>query len=115
VDADGQHIVVYLPTRSADAVLADLHANGQGAVLFCRPVDDRSCQVKGTFVAVRPGRDDERPLVEAQWAGFVDNLSQIGIPQAIFAGWTTWPVVAVRLKATALFEQTPGPSAGQPL
>jgi hypothetical protein len=28
--------------------------------------------------------------------------------------WVTWPAVAIRLRATAVFNQTPGPDAGAP-
>ena len=34
-----------------DRVLSDLEANGQAALVFGRPTDDRACQVKGVFTA----------------------------------------------------------------
>jgi hypothetical protein len=81
-------------------------------VSFGRPTDDRACQVKGTFVASRAAGDDERAFVASQFDSFVDKLQFIGVARAAVARWATWPAVAVRLKATALFEQTPGPDAG---
>ena len=60
-----------------------------------------------------PIPDDERPMVERQWLGLMDNLGRIGIPRAVFVNWSTWPVVAIRLTVTALVEQTPGPGAGE--
>jgi hypothetical protein len=115
VEDAGRQLVVYVPAAFADLVLPDLQSNGQAAVLFGRPIDDRSVQVKGTFVDVRDGHDDERAMVLAQWEGYMDNLGAIGIPRAVYGRCPTWPVVAIRLKVTALFEQTPGPSAGTPL
>jgi hypothetical protein len=115
VDRDGTHVVVYVAAVAASRVLPDLQSNGQGTVLFGRPVDDRSVQVKGTFVDVREGRDDERAMLMAQWEGFMVNLELIGIPRAVYARCATWPVVAIRLRVSALFEQTPGPGAGAPL
>jgi hypothetical protein len=53
VDADGRHLEVYLAAVAAARILPDLQANGQAAVGFGRPVDDRSCQVKGLFLGVR--------------------------------------------------------------
>ena len=114
-DRDGAHLLVYVPVSSVGRVLPDLQANGQAAVLFGRPIDDRSVQVKGTFVDVRDGRDDERPLVLTQWDGYLHNLGLIGIPREIYNRWPTWPVAAIRLRVTALFEQTPGPGAGAPI
>ena len=115
VDGDGQHLVVYVAEIAARRLSADLESNGQTAVSFGRPIDDRACQVKGTFVGLRAATDVERPFVETQWNGFLAQLEQIGIPRTSAAVWVTWPAVAIRLKTTALFEQTPGPQAGAPI
>ena len=115
VEDDGQHLVVFISKVAAGRLVSHLKSNGQCAVVFGRPVDDRSCQVKGTFVNVRPARANERPFLMAQWEAFRDQLERIGIPRATSACWVTWPAVAIRIKATALFDQTPGPQAGAPL
>jgi hypothetical protein len=115
IEDDRRHFVVYLAEVAARRVLPDLQSNGLAAVSVARPTDDRAAQVKGTFVDARPAREDERPFVEAQWNRFLDNLEAIGIPRTTAKGWITWPAVAVRLRATAVFEQTPGPAAGTPV
>lgn len=115
VEEDGLHLLVYVADIAAARVLPDLQSNRQAAVVFGRPEDDRSCQVKGIFLDARPATDQERPFVDAQWEGFLRQLELIGIPRVASAGWTTWPATAIRLKATALFDQTPGPMAGMPL
>lgn len=115
VDADGLHIVVYVADVAAARVLPDLEANGQVAVGFGRPIDDRACQVKGLFIGARPATEAERPAVSAQWDRFLGSLEQIGIPRAATRMWVTWPAVAIRLRATTLFNQTPGPDAGAPI
>jgi hypothetical protein len=115
VEADGAHLVVYVAEVAARRVLPDLQSNGQAAVVFARPTDDRACQVKGVFVGARAAAESERGFVEAQWDRFLDKLEKIGIPRAGTLSWITWPAVAVRLRATAVFEQTPGPDAGAPL
>jgi len=115
VDPDGAHLVVYLARGAAERVLPDLRANGQAAVGFARPVDERACQVKGVFVDARDATEDERPRVIGQWQSFLANLEQIGIARATYGAWLTWPCVAIRLRAMALFEQTPRPGTGGPL
>lgn len=115
VEEDGEHLVVYVPNAVAPPLLADLESNGQAAIVFCRVADERSCQIKGTFVAQRPAEDDEQPFVSGQWNHFRDNLAIIGLPQVMTAAWPMWPCVAVRVKATTLFNQTPGPTAGAKL
>jgi hypothetical protein len=101
-----------VPDIGAAAVLADLADNAQAAVVFARPMDDRACQVKGTYVSHRPATADEHPLVSAQWNGFMQQLELIGTPGESTRTWMTWPCVAIRLRVTALFNQTPGPDAG---
>lgn len=112
VDADGRHLEVYLAAAAAARILPDLQSNGQAAVGFGRPVDDRSCQVKGLFIGVRDAGEDDRPIITGQWDRFLANLEKIGIPRAATRAWITWPVVAIRLRANAIFDQTPGPGAG---
>jgi hypothetical protein len=115
VEADGEHFVVYVARIAAARILPDLESNGQAAVGFGRPVDDRACQVKGVFAGVRDATDDERPIVLAQWDAFLGSLEKIGIPRVATRTWVTWPAVAIRLRANALFDQTPGPGAGAPI
>jgi hypothetical protein len=115
VEADGQELVVYLAEVAAARLLPDLHGNRQVAVSFGRPVDDRACQVKGEVVSIRPAEPHEREKIRWQFESFLNNLEHIGIPRAGATNWITWPAVAIRLKATAVFEQTPGPAAGKPM
>lgn len=115
VEEGGTHIVVYVADIAAGRILPHLEANGQIAVSVGRPRDDRACQVKGVFAAARAADDAERDRVLAQWEGFRSALEYIGISRQVTSGWVAWPAVAVRLKVTAVFEQTPGPSAGTPI
>ena len=115
VDADWQHIEVYLASAAAARLRPNLETNGHVAVVFGRPTDDRACQLKGVFTGVRTARPDERPRVTAQYESFLGNLEQIGIPRSMAARWTTWPADVIRVKITAVFEQTPGPQAGTQL
>jgi hypothetical protein len=112
VDADGSHLEVYLAKVAAERLLANLRHNGQAAVSFGRPVDERACQVKGELVGIRDATEEERPRVSAHWERYLDNLEQIGIARGATAAWVTWPCVAIRLRVTAVFEQSPRPGTG---
>jgi hypothetical protein len=113
VDEDGGHFVVFVAKVAASRVLPDLQANGFAAVTVGRPVDERACQVKGTFVSARAAKASERREVVAQFEGFRDQLQAIGIPREGSSRWITWPAVAIRFKVTAVFNQTPGAEAGK--
>jgi|EndMetStandDraft_8_1072994.scaffolds.fasta_scaffold166881_2 hypothetical protein len=115
VDPDGRHIVAYVPDAAVAQVLPDLQSNGQAALVFARPPDERACQLKGTFTNARPATAAERAGVEAQWDRWLDRLASIGVARATLEPWITWPCTAIRLRVTAIFDQTPGPNAGAPL
>jgi hypothetical protein len=113
VDPDGKHLDVYISEVAARRILPDLESNGAAAIVCARPVDDRACQVKGTFVEVKPVKASERDAAERQWNAFLDNLEYIGIPRVAASTWISEAQLAIRLKVTAIFEQTPGPEAGK--
>ena len=115
VDPDLRHLTAYLPKIAAGPLVADLKSNQQVAIGFGRPSDDRACQVKGVFLTARPAAARERALIDRQWEAFLADLAQIGFPRQVTEHWTIWPSIAIRLRVTALFGQTPGPGAGEPL
>lgn len=115
VEDDGSHVVAYVPRVAVAEVLPDLESNGQAALVFARPTDDKACQVKGVFAGSRAAAPAERAFVTRQWEQCVGYLNAIGLPPAAVESWKNWPCVAIRVRVTALFNQTPGPGAGAPL
>lgn len=115
VDEDGRHVVAYVPQSEAAEVLADLEQNGQAALVFARPPDERACQLKGTFSGARIAGDEEKTFVLEQWDRWLDRLTTIGYQRGMFDHWSAWPCVAIRVEVNAIFNQTPGPGAGAPL
>jgi Pyridoxamine 5'-phosphate oxidase len=112
VEGSGTHIVAFLPERAAKVVAPDLEANGQAALVFARPPDERSCQVKGVFEHMEAAGSADEDFVRDQWRRWLERLTMIGLPLSTLEGWDVWPCVAVRLRVAALFNQTPGPNAG---
>jgi hypothetical protein len=115
VDAEGVHLTVYVATVVAERLRADLEANGQVAVGFARPTDERACQLKGQLVSLREAAPEERGRIDTQWEAFLQALGAIGIPREPLARWPRWPASAITLKVTAIFEQTPRPGTGEPM
>ena len=113
VDADHAHVTAYVAKGAAPRLVADLDDNSRVALAFSRPTDHRSCQIKGVCVAKRPARSSEKDAVLGQFGGFLDQLAAVGIPRVMTAGWWRWPCVALRVRVTDLFHQTPGPGAGE--
>jgi hypothetical protein len=112
VEDQGRQLIAYLPKAATPAVLADLRDNGQAALSFARPADDRAVQVKGQFIDVRDAEETEQVLVLGQLQGLLRQLEMVGIPAEASSTWKLWPCIAVRIRVTAIFSQTPGPDAG---
>jgi Pyridoxamine 5'-phosphate oxidase len=116
VEDQGRHLVAYLPKAATSDVLDDLRSNGQAAVSFARPTDDRAVQVKGQFISARDADPSEESFVLDQWRALIGQLDAIGLaPLTSTNTWLMWPCVAVTIRVTALFSQTPGPEAGSVL
>jgi len=116
VEDQGRNLVAFLPKAVDPAVLQDLQSNGQAAVSFARPTDDRAVQVKGEFLSMRDAGPDEETFVLGQWRSLLTELDMIGLAAlASTSTWLMWPCVAVKIRVTAVFSQTPGPEAGSVL
>jgi hypothetical protein len=113
VERDRQHLLVFISEVAARRVLPDLEANGEAALTFARPTDERACQVKGAFVDVRKVHSHELAHARQQWSDFLDNLEYIGIPRLASRTWVDVADLAIRLRVTDVFDQTPGPNAGR--
>ena len=112
VEDEGRHMVAFIPKAVTPAVFEDLRSNGQAAVSFTRPADDKAVQVKGVCVSLSDASAADEQFAKQQWGGFLKQLDMIGLPAEATSTWTLWPCVAVRIRVTALFSQTPGPEAG---
>ena len=108
-------LTVFFFHEAATEVLRNLESHPEIALDLDLPTTHRACQVKGLYLSSRPAREEERPEIERQVEGFVADLEAIGIPRAMMAGWVLWPCTALEVRVTELFEQTPGPGAGEPL
>ena len=115
VDDDGVHLTAYVTKAAAPRVLPDLKSNGQAALVFARPPDERACQLKGIFAGVRAATAADKRFVLDQADRWLARLESIGYPRAAWENWGVWPCVAIRVRVTALFNQTPGPNAGAAL
>lgn len=112
---DGGELAIFLREEDARRALAHLQEHPELAACFDLPSTHRSCQLKGRYLGHRPATPDERPELERQLQAFRDDLATIGIPHAMTAAWRAWPAVALRMRVSDVFEQTPGPGAGERL
>ena len=111
---DGEHVIVALPSGSAGSLLRQLTVDRTIAVVCERPASHRTLQLKGHVVALQATPDGGRADIERAWASFVDGVEQIGLPRRLTQRFARWPATSVEVRVEQLFEQTPGPGAGEP-
>ena len=116
VEDQGRHLVAYVAAAATPAVFDNLKANGQAALSFARPTDDRAVQIKGELISLRDADPSEEAFVLGQWKSLIGELDAIGLAALTSTNtWLMWPCVAVTIRVTAIFSQTPGPEAGSVL
>lgn len=118
VSRDLRRVIVLVDRLRAAALVADVTANGQVAVVFSQPSTHRTIQLKGTDASVVRPKPSDRALVASHREDWVDELCGIGYSREFAkAFWGPLPdaLVAIAFTPTAAFQQTPGPGAGQPL
>src|SRR5690242_13639598 len=74
VEDDGTRVVAFVPARAFALVASDLESNGQAALVFARPPDERSCQVKGVFEGMQPAGSADEEFVRSQWRRWLERL-----------------------------------------
>lgn len=115
--ADGRWLAVLLPRSRSRDVIGDARANGRVAVVFSEPTTHRTLQVKGRDAVVLPCDAADRDLAARTLEGFVDELGRIGLTAEVAQTMLRHDddLVALQFTIAEVFEQTPGPAAGERL
>lgn len=109
--------VLFGATASA-GLLDDVRRSGMFAVVFSRPVDHRTLQIKGTDARIAPTEADDAARAARYVDTFVTGLEALGYPGPVFRAFLSCDpedLVVVRFTPTSIFSQTPGPEAGTAL
>jgi hypothetical protein len=114
---DRRRVTVLLPESGGREVLEDLRDNHQIAVVFSRPSSNLTVQLKGNDATVTPSGPEDKALAESYLQGFIEEIGQLGhtadVAHTILGH--DGALTSVHFTVAAAFEQTPGPTAGQPL
>ncbi len=115
IDADRRTFTVYVPEVMAAATLRNVKANGQLAVNLSRPTDHKCVQLKGRAIGVRSSTEADRHVQSLARSALIEQFAAIGIPRAASRRLIWWPSVAIEMTVEHVYQQTPGPGAGEPL
>jgi len=117
LSADRRRVTLLVPEGSSGEVLSDLRDNGRIAVVFSQPTSNRTLQLKGNDASIGPCGPDDAALADRYVQGFVEEIGRLGfnagLAHTILSRDDT--LVAVHFTIAEAFEQTPGPSAGEPV
>jgi hypothetical protein len=114
----GERIAVFVQTRHAERLLADVQATRQVAVVFTEPSTHRTLQLKADDARAGALEEGDWPAVAAHLESAVAELVPLGHSEAwirTLLQATPAKLTAVRLTPASAFGQTPGPAAGAPL
>lgn len=120
LNANRDTLELFLIAAKTAALLNDLRAGRPIAVAFTRPSTHRTLQIKAPNARLLPARVEDRPGIARYLTEFSADVDAImgGSQSALIQTALGLPEdvnVRVALQPVALFEQTPGPRAGQAL
>lgn len=108
LDSDDHHLILFILKERANITIDNLISMKKGAVLFIDPISYKSIQVKGKYIdSWDCSREEEQRLDE-----YFQKLQQASLPQKYYL-IKHKPAVAVKLFIQELYNQSPGPAAGQ--
>jgi hypothetical protein len=118
VSDNGEAIDVSVHVGVAGLTLDNLAADPRVAVTMSSPSTYRSLQVKGRAVATRAAGKKDRQRVAGHQAAFTEEVQSIGVPLDAVTSFLEYEkkiradLVTISVQVEAVFDQTPGPSAG---
>lgn len=113
VAADREHVTLFVPEATGARTRANIERGSLVAATFCRVRDLRTIQIKGRAPGTRPLSASERAASERYLAAFTEALYGIGISRGVTRRLRIWPAFALELEIASVYNQTPGPTAGE--
>lgn len=115
VEGDAGIVELVVSAWQWPGTIANLREGGPVAVTFARPSDYVSYQVKGR-ARIRPAGARDLECADRYMTAIVEVLSGLGLERRLAAPWVSAAdAVVLRLQADAVYVQTPGAKAGQPV
>ncbi|HYI10545.1 MAG TPA: hypothetical protein VEK57_15900 [Thermoanaerobaculia bacterium] len=112
---DFDTVTVFLPAATAQETVANVATTHRLAVTCSHPLSHETIQIKGLTRGVRLAPAADEGFVRERLEQFAEVLDTIGLPRHITRRIAHWPAFAIDISVEAVFDQTPGPKAGEPL
>lgn len=118
VSPDRQRITVFMRRSESVQVLQDVLSQDVVAVVFCLPETEAALQIKGRQVSLSAAAAADLAHVQDYCGRFVEGIAKLGYDREFGRAYMTieaGQMVALSFTPELVFEQTPGPLAGQSL
>lgn len=115
----GAMLTVLLCPQESAQLVADVAQTGAVAAVFSRPSTYQTYQIKGQDGRCLPPDPSLAAITDRYLPAFRGELAGIGVPMQLMSSLVApaqyGDLVGLGFTATAIFQQTPGPGAGEPL
>jgi hypothetical protein len=108
-------VTVYVPVTTSHETMANIATTRRVAVTCSEIPSHESTQIKGLTRAVRLAPQSDQAFLQERLEAFAGSLDLIGLPRRIARSMSYWPAYAIDLSVEEVFDQTPGPKAGNVL
>ncbi|WP_051304986.1 hypothetical protein [Chitinilyticum litopenaei] len=118
VHDDRKTVSVWLHRDHSGQLIADIRDTSRISAVFSVPFTNVSFQLKGENATVRLARTDDALILQRHCGNMVRELELVQFGELFARTVFEYPLqdlMAVDFTISAMFEQTPGPRAGQPL
>lgn len=105
-------ITVYVAAATAQETVANVATTRRVAISASRPLTHESIQIKGLTRGVRLAPPSDETYVRQRLHEFAEVLEAIGLPMRVTKSVAHWPAFAIEVSVEQVFDQTPGPKAG---
>ena len=116
VTPDRTEVEVLLANLPNSRFATDIADNGRLTLTCSHPASHTTYQLKGAVSEIREPTDEEREFQRAWTEQLLGHMRQVQLPEHLVAraaGLSAAPVRYLRLRVEQIFDQTPGPRAGE--
>jgi hypothetical protein len=117
VDAESDILTAFLPDGVNQRTFENAKSNGRVTFLAIDAFSHRSYQLKGACLSLRPSSEADKAVRDLYVEKLAARLRNwfVPIPDEFWTGIVVDPSTSLSIRVEAIFDQTPGPNAGQPV
>ena len=114
INEDRETITFLIHEREAERIQKNLQDNGRIALTVAEMPSHETYQFKGSFVSLRKTQEHEMAFQQDYRQSLAERFkTEMGIEEEYWLGYAFHPSVAITFRVEVIYNQTPGPGAGE--